>query len=168
MELDNIYVRPLVPDEWELLRRVRIRAVSMHTHYFLETPEGAENRSESFWRDGLSGIGKCIFGMFDKKDIIGISGVFTHREFPDGKTADFGMTFIEPAYRGLKLSRLFYEARINWARENGFERIEISHHIENEASKNANQRFGFKYVGEHMRDWPDGTRALDIKYELVL
>ncbi len=167
MALD-ISIRPLMMDEWRALRRVRLRALSLHPCYFAWTVEKAAAQPESFWHDYLKGNDKCVFGLFDGANLIGITGVFTHRDYPDGKTADFGMSFIEPDYRGQKLSRLLYQARIEWARDNSFDRIIVAHHIENEASKYANQHFGFRYISEHMHDWPDGSKAVEKVYELKL
>lgn len=164
----EISIRPLISDEWEALRRLRLQALTMHPYYFAWTAADAAAKPESFWRDYLSGEGKAVFGLFDRKILTGITGVFTHRDYPDGKTADFGMSFIEPDYRRKGLSRLLYQARIDWARNNGFDRIIVAHHIENEASKNANQHFGFQYISEHMHDWPDGSRAIEKFYELKL
>lgn len=164
----KISIRPLMSDEWEMLRNIRLRALSLHPYYFAWTAQKAAAQPESFWRDYLTGDRKCVFGLFDRGKLIGITGVFTHCDYPDGKTADFGMSFIESDYRGQKLSRLLYQSRIDWARENNFDRIIVAHHIENKASKHANQHFAFRYISEHMHDWPDGSRAIELIYELKL
>lgn len=170
MELEekNFSIRALSSDDWREFRMMRLMALKMHPQYFLWKYETVVNEPESFWRENLSRSRQQIFGLFDGYHIIGITGVFTHRDYSDGKTADFGMSFIEPAYRDRKLSGLLYNARIEWARENGFEKIHISHHADNTVSKSANQRFGFAYVGEQIREWPDGSKALDVNYELKL
>ena len=168
MGLDNITDRELMPDEWEELRRLRLRALSLHPFYFAWTAENAAKQPEEFWRDYLSGDNKAVFGLLDRNKFIGITAVFKHRDFPDGSTADFGMTFIEPSYRGQGLSQRFYDARINWAKAHGFSRIIVAHHVDNESSKRAILRNGFLYMNEHMHDWPDGSRAPELVYELKL
>lgn len=167
MELD-ITLNPFLSDDWEDFRRIRLRAIQMHPHYFLQLFEKAVLEPESFWRERLSVPRQCIYGLYDSKSLIGLTGVFTHRDFPDGRTADFGMSFIEPDHRGRYLSQKFYDARIAWARENSFDRIIVGHHENNKASKKAILRNGFVHIGEYMREWPDGTSALDVQYELKL
>ena len=77
------------------------------------------------------------------------------------------MSYIDSEYRGKGLSALLYQARINWARTLGFERITVGHREGNEASKAANQKFGFVFLEKEEIDFPDG-RAFDYRYELKL
>ena len=77
------------------------------------------------------------------------------------------MDYIDPSYRGRCLSKLLYQLRIDWARQHQpFKRLVISHREGNEASRRANQVFGFRYIGKEDIDWPDGVKAPDYLYEL--
>ena len=57
-----------------------------------------------------------MFGLFDGDCLIGITAAFALAEDPAAQTAIFGMSFILPEYRGRGLSRLLYEARLEWTR----------------------------------------------------
>ena len=74
----------------------------------------------------------------------------------------------QPKYRGRGLSKLIYEARLDWARINDYERVIVAHRNGNDASRAANQAFGFKLYESEKIEWFDGTKDLDCRYELFL
>ena len=79
------------------------------------------------------------------------------------------MSFIDKAYRGKGYSKLLYEARIAWIKEqNCFDQIRVSHRAGNETSRAANQSFGFKLKDKEMIEWPDGQKDFEYNYELDL
>ena len=79
------------------------------------------------------------------------------------------MSFIHPDYRGRGLSELFYQARIDWARsQEGITRVIVSHRDGNEASKAANQKFGFVATDSTETVFPDGVLAKEYNYELKI
>jgi len=166
--MDDISLTPFTLEDWEEFRAIRLEALKAHPNYFLWKYEDCVDQPQSFWQERLSFPRQEIYGLYSSVKIVGLTGVFSHRDYPDGKTADFGMSYIRPDFRGEKLSRLFYEARIGWARTNYFDRILVSHHAENIRSKNAMLRFGFAPIGGHERTWPDGSVAMDVEYELRL
>ena len=106
---NDIYIRPLTPDDWESFRVIRIRAVNMHTGYVLVRPGKTEKQTPDYWKGMLDGQGKQVFGLFDKDKLIGITAVFTWHEDPTGKTGIMAMIFIEPEYRGKRYSSLFLQ-----------------------------------------------------------
>jgi len=125
--------------------------------------------SESGWRELLDGNGKCVFGLFENNQIIGLAAVLTWHNDPSGQSGLMAMDYIDAKYRGRHLSWLLYEARINWAINHvPFKRLVTSHREGNEASRRANQAFGFKFIGKELIDWPDGCKAFDHTYELNL
>jgi RimJ/RimL family protein N-acetyltransferase len=165
----NITYRALTAQDWEALRRIRLRALRVHPGVYLGSYKSAAARTEDEWQEMLDGKGKCIFGLFDRDQIIGLAAVFTSREDPSGQTGVLAVDYIDPLYRGRRLSKLLYQARIDWAKQyRPFKRLVISHREGNEASRRANQSFGFKFIGKEEIDWPDGTKAQDYLYELDL
>ncbi len=169
MEKNDIYIRALKPEDWEIFRDLRIRAVRENPGYFLETVESAESHDESHWRETLDGQGKQVFGLFDGKRAIGLTAIFTWREDPIGRTAVLAMSHIDPDYRGRGLSHLLYESRITWAKtQPQLDKIVVSHREGNEASRHANQAFGFVHYDTKETDWPDGRRDREYLYVLDL
>jgi RimJ/RimL family protein N-acetyltransferase len=165
----NITTRALTAQDWEAFRQIRLRALHEHPGVYLGSYKAAAARTETEWQEMLDSKGKCIFGLFDSDKIIGLAAVFTSREDSNGQSGILAMDYIDPLYRGRRLSKLLYQARIDWAKQyRPFKRLVISHREGNEASRRANQSFGFKFVGKEEIDWPDGTKALDYRYELDL
>jgi RimJ/RimL family protein N-acetyltransferase len=146
-----------------------LRALREHPGVYLGSYKDSAARMEHEWQEMLDGKGKCIFGLFDRDKIIGLAAVFTSREDSSGQSGVFAMDYIDPLYRGRRLSSLLYQARIDWAKQHRpFKRLVISHREGNEASRRANQSFGFKFIGKEEIDWPDGTKAPHYLYELDL
>ena len=109
-----------------------------------------------------------VFGLFSGGYLIGITGVFTSRHDPTGATALLGMSYIIPGYRRRGLSVLFYEIRLAWIESRPqFARVTVSHRLSNEASRRANQRFGFHLTSRTPNVWPDGTNEEEVCYELM-
>lgn len=165
----SITTRALTPQDWQTFRRIRLRALREHPDVYLGSYQDSAERTERAWREMLDSKGTCIFGLFDGHAIIGLAAIFTSREDPGGPSGVLAMDYIDPRYRGRRLSRLLYQARINWAkRQLCFTRLVVSHREGNAASRRANQSFAFRLVGKREADWPDGTNAPDCMYELDL
>ena len=166
MEMNEIKLRALSVKDWRDLRAIRCRMLQLHTHYFKMSHEQAAQKPDEYWQKMLADEKNCLFGLYDDRVLIGMSGAFTHWDYPDGSIANFGMVFIEPQYRGRGLSNLLYDAKIAWARSKGFKKILIGHHIDNVESRASILKHGFVKIGERLSDWPDGTQGISIDYEL--
>lgn len=79
-----------------------------------------------------------------------------------------GMLWLEPAYRGEGVSRMYYEHRIGRARSHGFRRILVGHRATNVPSGAAMRRAGFVRTGTRSHLCPDGKREDEVQYEMLL
>ncbi len=163
----DITIRRWSADDWEIFRRMRIEAVTEHSNFFLFSAETESARDTSHWINTLADREKCaVFGLYDREDCIGLTGAFRWKESPDD-TVILGMSYIRADYRGRGLSAKFYEARIDWAKaQDGITRIIVSHKDGNNASRAANQKWGFKHYETDTVTFGDGSTALDYRYEL--
>ena len=167
--MDSITIRPFDPNEWPLFKEFRLQALEAAPGVFATSYEEAAARSPQEWQATINGHDHEVFGLFDGESLIGITAVFTSRDDPSGQTAILAMSFILPEYRGRGLSRLFYEVRIEWIRRQPqFKRVIVSHRASNEASRRANQHYGFVATGRKPHVWPDGETEDEITYELVI
>jgi RimJ/RimL family protein N-acetyltransferase len=165
----EIGIRPLERTEWSEFRDIRLLALKTNPGVFLATHEAAVERSPDEWKAMIGDEGRQVFGLFDESRLIGITGVYTASEDPSGSTAVLVMSFILPEYRGRGLSKLFYEARLQWIRARPrFSRVIVSHRKSNEASRRANQRHGFQFIRHAPRTWPDGSTEDEAFYEMKL
>jgi RimJ/RimL family protein N-acetyltransferase len=164
-----ITIRPFDPNEWPLFKEFRLQALKAAPGVFATSYEEAAARSPQEWQETIRGSAHQTFGLFDGERLIGITAAFTWRDDPSGQTAILAMSFILPEYRGRGLSRLFYEARLNWIRaQPQFRRVIVSHRASNEVSRRANQRYGFVVTGRTQHQWPDGETEDEIMYELSI
>ena len=169
MNKNGIYIRALIPDDWEEFRAIRIHAVKMHTGYFLVKPDETEKQPSEYWKEMLNGQGKEVFGLFDKDKLIGITAVFTWHKDPTGNTGIMAMIFIEPKYRNKGYSSFFYKACIDFAKSYlTWDKLAIGHREGNEPSKRSMIKHGFQFTETEEIDWPDDTRDIEYKYELEL
>lgn len=168
--MERITIRPLEASEWPLFRDFRLMALKAAPGVFLSSYEKSLAHSDAYWQELIGGPEHRTFGLFDGEKLIGITGAFADKkEDPSGQTATLAMSFIVPEYRGRKLSRLLYEARLDWIRaQPQFKRVLVAHRGSNEVSKRANQAYGFTLIEQSSRTWPDGTVDDDFVYELKL
>lgn len=164
--LENISIRRLEEKDWRELRYIRLKAVRSEPSLFLKSYEEEAAVSEDEWKSRLSSESGAIFGLFDSGRIIGITGSFRFRESPED-TAIFGMSYLEPEYRGKGLSKMLYVPRLAWVRaQEGIRRVIISHREGNEASRGSILKWGFRPYEKEVTTFGDGSKAKEHKYEL--
>ena len=163
-------MRPLERSDWQALKAVRLLALSSEPGVFFSAHAREVEAADEVWQNLAAGDGTlCVFGAFDGGELVGITGVFTSRDDPSGRTAAFGMTYLRPEYRGRGLSALLYETRLQWVRRQPrFTRVAVSHRRSNEPSRRAIARWGFGATGAKTRTWPDGGVEDELTYELQL
>ena len=165
----SIYIRVFRQDEWQVLRDIRLRAITAHTGYFFADPEVTRNQPDDYWLETLDGKGKQVFGLFDGDKIIGLCAVFTWREDPTGRTGVMAMDYIDPDYRRRGYTELMYSARIDFAiGHEAWDKLSIGHREGNEPSRRAIIKHGFVLIETKNVDWPEGERDVEYVYELDL
>ena len=165
IDKDGFVIRPLVSDEWKILRDFRLHALQTEPGVFSSNFNKEKQYSEDEWKNWLTPTNRCTFGLFNSKEIVGITGIITSQEHPE--SAILIASYIKQEFRGQKLSYLFYKARLSWASERPeLKKILVSHRESNEASRRANQTFGFHPTTRQTKTWPDGKTEDQIFYEL--
>jgi len=164
-----VTMRPLERSDWRALKDLRLHALRTEPGMFFSSYDREAGAADDVWeRLAGGGDGVQVFGAFDGA-LVGITGVFPHRHDPAGATAELGMTYLRPEYRGRGLSALFYEMRLQWIRtQPGFTRVVVSHRRSNEASRRAILRAEFVPAGEQSHTWPDGGVEDEVLYQLPL
>nr|WP_309692427.1 GNAT family N-acetyltransferase [Armatimonas sp.] len=153
-------------NDGEAVCALRLEALQTEPGVFGSSYAQESLYDEAQWRAWSAGPGKAIFLLYDGESLIGLTGILAHRDDPT--TAMCIASYLKPAYRGQKLSRLFYQARLDWARKQGFTRLVIGHRASNLPSMHANQAFGFQETHREPHTWHDGTTEPEIYYELQL
>lgn len=164
-----MFVRQLNAADWQAYKDMRLEALSCHGAVFGAALSDEEVRDDGSWKAMLSNGTQAFFALYDGRTIAGITGIITDTYVADSRTAILIASYIREAYRKRGLSAKFYEARIGWARASGqFDRIVVSHREGNEASRRANQAFGFKLYCVEKETWGDGSKDNIHRYELRL
>ena len=153
-------------DQWKAYKAIRLEALQTNPEMFGSNFAKESQYSEQEWRAPLQSDQRAMFALYDGEEIIGVTGIVLKKE--DDSKAVLIASFIKPEYRGQGLSKLFYQARIDWAREKGCESVIVAHRDGNEKSKAANQSFGFEYTHTEETIWPDGVSAGQLNYRLKL
>jgi len=163
---DKYTLRRLLPAQWEEYKSIRLEALKTNPEMFGSNYAKEVIYNQNDWLSFLENDSRAMFGLYHHGSLIGLSGVTLDKN--DATTAVLFASFIQLSHRGKGLSKLFYQARIDWARQKKCGSVIVSHRAGNEFSKAANQRFGFKYTHAEEVSWPDGVRADELKYKLEL
>ena len=163
---DNYTLRRFVPADWESYKLIRLQALQTNPEMFGSSYAKEALYSQNDWVSLLEIDTRAMFGLYHLDSLIGLSGATIKKENPF--TAILFASFIKKTYRGLGLSKLFYQVRMDWARSKKCESVTVSHRLGNEISKAANQSFGFTYSHTNNVVWPYGVYDDELVYVLTL
>ena len=161
------YLRRFTTDDWQVFKAIRLEALRTELYFFGGRYILEVGLPDDEWKDRLSHPDDAAFwGLYDGDECIGLTGIKKHPNYPGSMV--LSASFIRGEYRGRGLSALYYQTRIDWAREQGYTDVYVAHRIGNDASRAANQKFGFKYTHTETTTWPDGTVSDKLWYRLIL
>lgn len=161
--VDTLYsIRIFLPADIELYKAMRLEALQLEPRMFSSNYEREAAFSGEQWMARIEGAKSACFGLFYGDELIGLTGIVI--DWDDDSLAHMTQSYIRSDHRGKGLSRLLYEARLQWASAKpGLKTLRIGHRESNIISKSANQHFGFNYAYREPLVWPDGI-AEDILY----
>ena len=165
-EVRNYYIRQLIVEEFISYKQMRLEALKNEPGMFGNSHTFESGFTDQQWMERIINPNGACFGLYADKELIGITSIIIDKEKPD--EAHMTQSYIRKAHRGIGLSKMLYQARIEWATQKNLKRLTIGHKESNVVSKNANQHFGFKYSHEEMRNWPDGSVEPMVYYELKI
>jgi len=153
--VDPVVVR-LHPDEWELFRALRERALSDAPHAFGSTLQRERSLSEEQWRSRLARgplfvarLGEAAIGMAG-----GVPGVG-----PLG--AELVSMWVEPAWRGAGIGDRLVRAVLGWARDDGCREVRLWVSDGNVPAERLYARHGFVSTGERQPVRPDDPTRME-------
>jgi RimJ/RimL family protein N-acetyltransferase len=163
-------VRELAVSEWRQLKELRIESLEKHPTLFSETLATAKGRTDKEWQDLIQSPTSKIFGAFVGDVTVGITGIFTDRRDPDGKTGILGLSYVREEFRGLGISREFFSQRLAWAQKSStIEKLVMGHRKGNEQSQSNAEREGFTKINEDKDfTFTDGKVGEVINYAMRL
>jgi RimJ/RimL family protein N-acetyltransferase len=164
---DLFSLRLLTEDDWQTFSALRLSALQECPGVFLSPYAAERDHAPEEWRRWLRHDGKWVFGLFNVTELAGYQGVATY--WYDDAVGIIWGSYIKPDYRGRGLSERLYKACVEKSVETlSWKKLIVSHRDGNEASRSANQKFGFQFTHRDSKDWPDGTTGTESHYELDL
>lgn len=164
--MQTFTIRRLLPSDVNLFRELRLEALRFEPGVYGSNYLKESQYTDDEWLNRLSNHDAAFYAVYHGDEPIGVTGVVVN--WHDAEDALFIASYIRKSYRGKGLSRLFYEQRLAWAREMGLKTATVGHRESNLPSKQANQRFGFRFTHREPTNWPDGTSEDILYYKLML
>jgi GNAT superfamily N-acetyltransferase len=153
-----VEIRAVVPDDWAVMRDVRLEALREAPSAFGSTYAREAGFTEPHWRARISDRAVTYLAYVpDLADPAGIAGVFVE----DG-SAELVSMWVRPAARGQKVGQALIEATAGWARARGFDTIYLWVTEANDAARRLYERRGFAPTGER-QPLPSNPALLEMK-----
>jgi GNAT superfamily N-acetyltransferase len=140
----TILVRAFVPDDWAVLREVRLAALLDAPYAFYSTYEQTVGRAEQEWRAWPSrGSG---FLAWLAGEPVGMVAVVPTAADP--ARAELVAMWVAPAARGTGVSDALMTAALHWARAHGCATVDLDVAPGNQRAERLYARHGFLPAGE--------------------
>jgi RimJ/RimL family protein N-acetyltransferase len=142
-------IRQLGPDDWQLLRSVRLAALLDAPEAFAGTYADAVERDEAGWRT-WPGSGAVFAAVDDGDQPLGMVAVM------DDDGAELIAMWVAPAGRGTGLADELIQTVLRWAGEHGHDHVDLEIAPGNERARRVYLRNGFvetdepgRFCGDH-------------------
>lgn len=139
-----VSVREAKPDEWELLRDVRLAALREAPDAFASTYDREEPYPEERWRGWLTHESVMFFPyVAGVAEPAGLAGVLVKRG-----AAQLVSMWVRPDARGRGVARALVSAAADWAKARGHDAMYLWVAESNEQARRLYERCGFTATGE--------------------
>jgi ribosomal protein S18 acetylase RimI-like enzyme len=136
-------VRRVRPEEWEVLRDVRLRALEDAPDAFATTHAQALARPDDWWRDWAQrsavDAGQAMFLAWEAAQAVGLAGAYGDR-----RRFDVVSMWIDPAHRGRGVASALLRAALGFA---GDAPVYLGVTEGNDAARRLYERHGFVATG---------------------
>ena len=160
-----ILVREVTADDWELMRDVRLAALSEAPYAFGSTYAREAAFTEENWRGRIGGRSVTFFAFAEPDDAAPAGAVLADTGLADTGPADTGPAglagvyvkdgaadlvsmWVRPSARGLGAGQALVEAAASWAKARGFGSLSLWVTESNAPARRLYERCGFSPTGE--------------------
>ena len=167
--MPGVEVRAVAPDDWAVVKQLRLAALQDAPLAFGSTYEREVDRTETEWRERLGQFDGARFVAYSGADPVGIAGVYLRREDRDapGPVPELISMWVRPDFRGAGVGRVLVDAVAAWVSERGFAEVRLMVSADNPAAERFYERLGFTANGyrqpmphDDSRDELEMTRSL--------
>jgi GNAT superfamily N-acetyltransferase len=140
-----ILVREITADDWELMRDVRLAALSDAPYAFGSTYAREAAFTEQTWRGRINQRSVTFFAHADSADSApaGLAGVYVEDGDPD-----LVSMWVRPSARGLGVGEVLVEAAASWTKAHDFGALFLWVTEYNAPARRLYERCGFTPTGE--------------------
>jgi GNAT superfamily N-acetyltransferase len=138
----SLAVRRLQPDDWQVLRDIRLAALADSPSAFASTLAREAAFTEADWRWRLTNGCSVVATDSAQGEPVGLAGGYLH----DGVPELIAM-WVHPTRRGTGAAELLVEAVADWAREQGAARLRLWVVEGNDRAERVYRRLGFAPTG---------------------
>lgn len=160
-----IEVRRVEPDEWKLLREIRLAALRDAPSAFGSTYEREVEFDEDVWRTRISASG--FFLAFDGTEPVGLAAGYRDPDEPPAQRELVSM-WVSEAARGQRVAGRLVDAVASWARDDGAREVALWVVIGNGSARRAYERLGFVANGVQQPVTPDEPDRIEERMLLAL
>lgn len=158
----SIVVRRLQPDDWQVLRDIRLIALADSPSAFASTLAREEAFTEADWKRRITN--GCSVVATDSADglPVGLAGCYLH----DGVPELIAM-WVHPDSRGTGAADALVEAVADWAREQDAARLRLWVVEGNDRAERVYRRLGFAHTGA-AQPVPGNPSLTEVQMERLL
>jgi GNAT superfamily N-acetyltransferase len=155
---DRPGIQALAADDWEIIRQVRLRALSDAPYAFTSSYERELAYDEETWRSRAT---TCRwFAACDGGELVGVAGGVTGWS-GDPTVREVVAMWVVPSHRGKGVARSLLDRLAEWARSEGASRLSLGVLEGNESARAAYLSMGMSLTGGTMPAWDDPTRTIE-------
>lgn len=147
--MKSLSIRPLQTDEWELLRELRVRALTDAPDAFAQTIEEIQGEPEAYWQQLAKNLRFShheFFIAFLNEEPIGIT--YGHQEAVDRHVAQVGSMWVSPMARGKGIGKQLLHRAMSWATAQGAKRMRLWVTVGNSPAMKLYKSSGFVPTGK--------------------
>jgi GNAT superfamily N-acetyltransferase len=161
--LSQISVRRVGPEDWAVLRDLRLRALSDAPSAFASTYETERLLTDDQWRERLTRAGRVSLIAFVGDQPVGIAGGFV----ADAGYAEVVSMWVVPAARGRGVGDALVAEALRWAGEQNVPEARLWVTRRNDVAERLYVRHGFERNGD-VRPLPSNPCADEIGMRVAL
>ena len=150
-----ILVREVTADDWELLRDVRLAALSDAPSAFASTYAREAAFTQDQWHGRIGGRSVTFFAQEEPGNPVPADGAPANRVpaglagvYVEDRAADLVSMWVRPSARGLGVGEVLVEAAAAWAKAHDFGALFLWVTESNEPARRLYERCGFSPTGE--------------------
>lgn len=147
--------------DWKEYKEIRLEALKNNPEAFGASYEDEAKRSGARWKKSLKDKNKTVFLVLDNNKPVAISMILFESSKRFDHIARISSVYVNPEYRGRKLSSKLMELIIKEAKRKKIMKIQLKVVTSQESAIALYKKFGFKVVAKLNKEMKIGNKYYD-------